>query len=1046
MKIYQVIKSDERQWTKVLRIAKLTVIMLFCSLMALNASTSSPKTSSSDDPGMQQERKITGKVTDISGSALPGVSVLVQGTTIGTLTDVNGNYTLTLPSGAKTLMFSFVGMKSQEIAIGAQTMINLTLSESAIGLEEVVVVGYGTQKKANLTGSVGSVSGAEIVKRPATNVQNLLEGKVSGLQIVQRGGEPGNDVGTMRIRGIGTFSSAGSDPLVLIDGIPGNMSYLNPDDVESVSVLKDAASASIYGSRAANGVILITTKRGTANKLSITYHAEVGMQNPTRLPDLDWNSVDYMTNWNTANLRAGMVAYFSQADIDAYKNNVNDPVHYPNYNWIDHCYKTGIQQTHDIDVNGGNDKTQFTMSLGYLDQSAVVRLFHFDRYNMHMGIDSKVTDWLKIGGTFRALKSKKIADVQSPYSETYYIMHTFAPMPLCTPTMVLPDGTIGYTARYSAAIAEWTVRNPDAMLAQGDNQQDRYNMEPQVYAEVQLTKDLTWYTKGAVLFDTYSTMNHESAINCYYMKDGTFAHNGAPWHLGTMEDWYSTFNTTLYSTLNYKKTIAGNHNINILAGFNQETSLYRTVGASRITYTIPNLYEINAGSATGQTTRGTASQWDIQSLFGRVNYNFKGKYLLEGDIRYDGTSRIAPATRWGLFPSVSAGWRLSEESFMKPITWLSDLKFRGSWGQLGNQNVGNYPYQDILGNSQYSFGSSLQPGVQLTRLVDKTLQWETTTLTDVGLDLSIKKGLLSATIDYYDKITSGILYSIPVPASIGLSAPTVNGGKMENKGWDLELGHANQIGEFRYKITVDWATYKNKVLSILSPTLATNTVQVGIPYNSWYMVQWIGIFQNQAQIDAAPKHQFNPKPGDLIFRDANGDGKIDANDRVVVKGYYPDFYYSFGGNVGWKNFDFSVFFNGVHGIKDYANNWGLTPFTQGSAPTMDLVKNQWTGEGSTNTYPAMYRSGYNPVTGTTSTFNLFDASYLRLKSLRLGYTIPVEFAKKIGMQDAQVYFSGENVLTFTKFPGIDPERTSQNSALSLYPNVRTLAFGIKVTL
>ena len=584
------------------------------------------------------------------------------------------------------------------------------------------------------------------------------------------------------------------------------------------------------------------------------------------------------------------------------------------------------------------------------------------------------------------------------------------------------------------------------MLAQGDNQQDRYNMEPQVYAEVQLTKDLTWYTKGAVLFDTYSTMNHESAINCYYMKDGTFAHNGAPWHLGTMEDWYSTFNTTLYSTLNYKKTIAGNHNINILAGFNQETSLYRTVGASRITYTIPNLYEINAGSATGQTTRGTASQWDIQSLFGRVNYNFKGKYLLEGDIRYDGTSRIAPATRWGLFPSVSAGWRLSEESFMKPITWLSDLKFRGSWGQLGNQNVGNYPYQDILGNSQYSFGSSLQPGVQLTRLVDKTLQWETTTLTDVGLDLSIKKGLLSATIDYYDKITSGILYSIPVPASIGLSAPTVNGGKMENKGWDLELGHANQIGEFRYKITVDWATYKNKVLSILSPTLATNTVQVGIPYNSWYMVQWIGIFQNQAQIDAAPIHQFNPKPGDLIFRDANGDGKIDANDRVVVKGYYPDFYYSFGGNVGWKNFDFSVFFNGVHGIKDYANNWGLTPFTQGSAPTMDLVKNQWTGEGSTNTYPAMYRSGYNPVTGTTSTFNLFDASYLRLKSLRLGYTIPVEFAKKIGMQDAQVYFSGENVLTFTKFPGIDPERTSQNSALSLYPNVRTLAFGIKVTL
>ena len=394
---------------------------------------------------------------------------------------------------------------------------------------------------------------------------------------------------------------------------------------------------------------------------------------------------------------------------------------------------------------------------------------------------------------------------------------------------------------------------------------------------------------------------------------------------------------------------------------------------------------------------------------------------------------------------------------MQDLTWIDNLKLRASWGQLGNQNVGTYPYQNVLSTTQYPFGS-LESGARLTRLVDQTLKWETTTVTDVGFDASIKNGLLSLTVDWYDKITNDILYSIPVPASVGLSAPTVNGGKMKNTGLDFELGHANQIGEFRYDVTGNISIFKNKVIDIISPTLATNTVQEGIPYGSWYMVEWIGIFQNQAEIDEGPKHQFNPKPGDLKFKDqltidSNGDGikdqadgKIDANDRVVVDGYYPNFYYGLGANVFWKNFDLTIFFQGVQGIKNYANNWGITPYTQGSPPTMDLVKNHWTGEGSTNKYPAMYRSGYNPVTGTTSTYWLFDASYLRLKNLRLGYNLPAAFAEKIGMKEAQVYFSGDNVLTFTKFPGSDPERTSQNAAMSLYPNLRTLAFGIKVKL
>jgi TonB-linked SusC/RagA family outer membrane protein len=1008
--------------------------------------------------GEFQQMRVTGKVSDSkTGDGLPGVNVIILGTTIGTITENNGNYSINVPGASSVLSFSFLGYISQSVTVGNQSVINVNLVEEVTALEEVVVVGYGTQAKVNLTGSVGAVRGSEITKRPVPNVQNLLAGKVSGLQVVQRGGEPGNDVGNMRIRGVGTFSSAGTNPLVLIDGVEGNINYLDPDNIENVSVLKDAASAAIYGARAANGVILITTKRGKAGDVSVEYHVALEAQNPTRLPDLLYNSAQYMEYWNEANIRAGMIAYFTQAEIDAYRNNTDDPVHYPNFNWIDHCYKTGFVQNHHLSVSGGNEKTQFVLSAGFLDQSGVVDLFAFKRYNVLMSLDSKINDWITVGGNMRLLKSDKVADVQSQYSEAYFIMHTFGPGPIYTPTMTLPDGSTGFVARYSSGIAEWTVRNPDAMIAQGENLNGRYNMSPQIYADIKLTKDLTWYTKGAAIFDYNFVKNHEDAVNNYYFKDGAFAHNGAPWHLGVIDDVYTNFNTTFYSTLNYRKKIGVDHNVNILAGYNQETSFYRTLGGTRVTFPATALNELNAGSATGQTARGTASEWAIQSFFGRVNYDFRSKYLFEANARYDGTSRIHPDTRWGFFPSVSAGWRMSEESFMQNLNWLDNLKLRASWGQLGNQNVGTYPYQNVLSTTQYPF-SSLESGARLTRLVDQTLKWETTSVTDIGVDASIKNGLLSLTVDWYNKITDDILYSIPVPASVGLSAPTVNGGKMKNTGWDFELGHANQVGEFRYDITGNISFYKNEVLDIISPTLATNTVQEGIPYGSWYMVEWIGIFQNQSEIDEGPTHQFNPKPGDLKFKDqltidSNGDGVkdqadgvINANDRVVVDGYYPDFYYGFGANVFWKNFDLTVFFQGVQGIKNYSTNWGITPYTQGSPPTMDLVKNQWTGEGSTNKYPAMYRAGYNPVTGTTSTYWLFDASYLRLKNLRLGYNLPASFAKKIGMKEAQVYFSGDNVLTFTKYPGSDPERTSQGAALSIYPNLRTLAFGIKVKL
>ena len=1027
-----------------------TAVCLFCLISFITLSSSFNVVIA-----QQQGKKISGKISDNQGLPLPGASVIVKGTTIGVVSDTEGAFTISVPPNAKALTISFIGMKNQEIMLGTKTNFSIAMESNVIDLEEVVAVGYGTQKRANLTGSVSSVTGTEMAKRPVPSVQNLLEGKASGLQVTQSGATPGADGATIRIRGFGTFSSTGSNPLVLIDGVEGNMTYLDADNIEDVSVLKDAASAAIYGARAANGVILVTTKRGKAGSVSIEYHGTFAAQDPTRLPDLLYNSADYMQYWNEANVRAGMVPYFTQAEIDAFRSHPNDPVKYPNFNWEKHMYKTGFTQNHHLSVNGGNEKTTFNLSVGYFDQSGIVPLFDFKRYNMQLNVDTKINDWLKVGGNVQLLKSDKVADVQSTFADNYFIMHTFGPGPNYTPTMTLPDGSTGFVARYSPAIAEWTVRNPDAMIAQGSNLNTRYYTAPQVYAEVNLNKDLKWLTKGAASFDYNWIQNHENAVNNYYFTDGSFAHNGAVWHQGVIEDIYATFNTTLYSTLNYKKTFNKIHNVNVLAGYNQEGSYSKQLGGSKVTFPTDNLKELNAGSATGQTTRGTASEWAIQSFFGRATYDFKDKYFVELNGRYDGTSRIAPKTRWGFFPSASGAGRISQESFMKKYDWISNMKLRGSWGQLGNQNVGLYPYQDVLSTTQYDF-AALEAGARPTRLVDKTLQWETTTVTDFGIDMNVKNGLFTFTADWYNKTTDDILYQIPVPASVGLSAPTVNGGQMKNKGWDFELGHSNKIGKVKYDVNFNISFFKNEVTKIISPTIGTNLVKEGLPYGSWYMVEWIGIFQNQAEIDNGPKHQFNPKPGDLKFKDQltidsdgdgvmdKADGVIDAKDRIVIPGYYPKFYYGGNINLYWKEFDVSVFFQGVDGTKSYANNWGLTPYTQGSPPTMDLVKNHWTGDGSTNTYPAMYRSGYGPVTGTTSTFNLYNSSYLRVKNLRIGYTVPTAMSQKIGLKQTQVYLTADNLFTFTKYPGMDPERTSGN--FSVYPNVRTLAFGIRVKL
>lgn len=988
---------------------------------------------------------VRGTVKDINAQPLPGVIVVVQGTNVGTVTDSDGSYRLSAPENG-TLSFSFIGFISQNVAIGNRSVIDIVLEEDLKSLDEVIVVGYGTQKRANLTGSVATINADEIIKRPGTNVANLLQGKVAGLQVSSHSGKPGSENNTLRIRGLGTFSAAGSDPLVLINGIAGDMTTLDPNDVESISVLKDAASSAIYGARAANGVILITTKKGKAGELTIDIHSNVQVQQATRLPNLLTNSADYMMYWNQGRERSGQTPYFTQSEIDAFRNNTNDPVNYPNFNWIDHSFRTAVAHNQSINIGGGNEKTTFNVSLGYFDQPGITSLYEFKKVNSRVVIESQIKEKIKIGGDIQFVSQNIQRSNWDAGNIDYQILAIYGAAPNYNPTMTLADGSQGYVARYSSAIGEWTVRNPDAQDASGIQTDIRYNVLPQLYAEIKPLKNLTWFTKGAINLNTMAFKNHEVPVDNYFFNDGSYAHNNSTWQLGVRERWQTQMLSTFYSTLNYQKQFNAIHDVNILGGYNQEYNLDRSLGGSRVFFPTKDIKELDGGAPLNQSTSGSSGEWAIQSLFMRAMYGFKGKYLFEANARYDGTSRIAADTRWGFFPSVSAGWRVSQESFLQQSTWLDDLKIRASWGQLGNQNVGLYPYQEVLSTTSYPFSTAF-PGAVMNRMVDPRLRWETTTMTDIGFDLSIKEGLLNVTFDWFDKVTDDILFNIPIPASIGLTSPTINYAKMRNRGYEIELGSRKQIGEVTYNVSVNFSTFRNEVLQILAPIYGNFTVQEGLPFNSHFMVEWDGIFQNQQEISEAPLHPFNPKPGDLKYVDQNGDGVINAADRIVMDGAYPDFIYGSTINLAWRNFDINAFFQGVEGVKQSTQglSWGLVPYIQGSPPPVDFINNMWTGEGSTNSHPAMYISGYGPVTGLRNSYWLLDASYLRLKNLQLGYNLPRVLAQRIGMQNARVYVSGDNLLTFTKWPGSDPERAATNW-FQAYPQITTYTMGLKIRL
>lgn len=1047
MKNYNLLKlaSYDKLYTYGLGI-KLTAMFFMLSILNSYGSNFSQSVSNEVSTTTKQETiTVSGTITEVgTDMPIPGANILEKGTTNGVMTDFDGNYTIEIPSNA-TLVVSYIGFATQEIAVSGRSNINIALELETATLDEVVVVGYGTQKKVNLTGAVSSVDGDDLIRRPVTNSASMLQGQVPGLRVVQNSGEPGNEGLSVRIRGQGTFSGAGSNPLVLIDGVEGNLNSIDPNNIENVSVLKDAASASIYGSRAANGVILVTTKKGKGEGINVEYNLNTSIHTPTKLFDLITNSAEYMELWNEAKINTGITSgLYPQSEIDLYRN-ATDRVRYPNADWLDIVFDPAFVQKHHLSINGTKGDTNYNLSLGYVDQPGVMMGFDYQRYNIRFNFGSQINDHIKFGTNIALKKGDRSAPRQG--SEDLFIA-TLSQAPTYTPR--LPDG------RYSYKAYDFEANNKNPVAIVQNNAMRNtidYNINAQGWVDIHFTDNLNWYTKAAIVGDFTKWKDWRPQVQLYNFHSGEFATNLDVGGSGLTTNDTQNIYTNLFSYLKFEETFANNHHLTAQIGYSQEYNENQYLEGYRRDYAGNNLIELDAGSPAIQNAYGSTYEWALQSFFGRLGYDFKQRYLVEFNLRYDGTSRLHEDTRWGAFPSFSAGWRVSEEPFIKNagIDWLDNLKIRGSYGELGNQNIGNYPYQDILAfTGNYSFDNSvLSSGAAALALSNRNIMWETTKITDIGVDITAFRGL-DITFDWYKKSTTDILRGSQLTGIVGLGAPTVNSGTMENTGVELSLQYRNMVqsGFFEglaYNASFFIDKFKNELVDFGAQEISGTVVnEEGLPWNTYYMLEWDGIFQTQAEIDAAPKqYNDNTEPGDLRFVDQNGDGVVNDDDRTYIDGQYPDFEYSFNFSSSWKNFDFSFFFQGVEGRNIFVKDWGVQPFVQGSPPTTHW-RDRWTPENPSTTMPKIYW-GFNAPDkiSRNSTYYLQDASYLRLKNVTLGYSLPKDVVERINIKKLRLYVSGDNLLTFTDYFGLDPERAGSGRFLN-YPQNKIYSLGVNI--
>lgn len=989
---------------------------------------------------MYAQKKITGQVLEPNGQAIIGATILEKGTTNGTITDFDGNFELTSTSEKPIIQVSYIGYKTQTITVTSNKPLVVTMKTDAIMLEEAVVIGYAKQKKATLTGAVSSVSSENITKRSVASLSTALQGTMPGVTIQQTSGQPGSDGSTIRVRGIGSINSD-QNPLVLVDGIEMDINQVDANTIESVSVLKDAASASIYGSRASNGVILITTKRGKEGKVTTTYSGYVTIQRPTNMPEpvAAWEYLQAELNsWDNAGITVTETQREQQLKLIEEQRTLK-PDNWNRYdtNWKEETLKdNAIMHSHNVTISGGTDKLSFFASGSYMGQEGLIPNDEYNRTNIRLNADAKLTSWMKVGIETNLRQSELTnPGMGSPKS---IINQALYMLPTLSAAREL-DGNWGYGKN---------GLNPTAM-ANASGEKKTRSTEALVNGTITLTP-----IKGLELKGQYSrrqVVNRSRSLTTPYTTSlkgqvmGTY-----PAEDGLNESWNQTIRNYYLAQGSYDMTI-NDHYAKVLVGFQAEDSEYSSFYGAKKGFDLGRYYLDNGDGATA-TSGGGANSWAMMSGFARLNYNYKQKYLLEVTGRYDGSSRFTKANRWGFFPSVSAGWVMSQENFLQQASdYLDILKLRVSYGLLGNQNIGNYPYAAVI-NPGYGYylgdKKELVPGVAQTSLSNADISWEKSRQLDFGVDLSLWNGLLAVTADYYIKDVYDMLMRFPLPYYAGMQPAYTNAGDMTNKGWEISISHKNQIGDFNYGVTFTLNDNRNKVTNLNGLNSQDKTLVEGYPSQGIWGYLTDGYYLDWDDVANSPKLSNSARPGFVKYKKVyQGEGVdlllIDSRDMVYLGDPFPHFEYGVNLTAGWKNFDFTAFIQGVGQRSTYMSGIGLKPFSNGA----NLFRHQmdsWTPDNLDAEYPILVPEANSADNYVKSDKWVKDASYCRLKNVVLGYTLPQDITKKMGIGSLRVYVSGQNLLTFSKFfDGYDPEVSySGSQGGEFYPIMQTFTFGL----
>lgn len=992
---------------------------------------------------------VYGKVTDEKGDPVPGATVMVKGSTAGTVSDVNGKFEIQA-TATDSLLFRYVGYQPHTEHVGSRHTINVQLQLSSSELNQLVVIGYGAQKKVNLVGSVSSVQVDQTLSsRAVQNVSSALEGLAPGLAVTQSSAMAGNNKASLLIRGLGTVNN--SSPLVVVDGMPDvDINTLDINDIASISVLKDATSAAVYGSRAANGVILVTTKSGKgAKKTTINFTGSLAIEKPI-------NSYSFLSNYAKAlTVEQRQSAVNTLPSNQTFKNGtidqwlalgMIDPLQYPNTDWWNIIMRTGALQNYNVSASGGSDKSNFYVSVGMKDEVGLQINNNYSQYNARFSYDYKLVNNMNVGVKFygdwwKTTFYNPDGFTNSSSTGGFDIEYAVAGI---TPY----DPATGYYGGVMAYNEDPQAYNPYTYYVNNLNHQNRQDLTTSAYWDWTPIKGLTARVDYALTYYNQFLWSAAMPNQAYNFQTNSFASRVYVGdNAGVSNQTATGYKTMLNGQLNYHVLLAGHHDLSALVVYSEEYWYGRSLAASRNDRLYPSLHEINAALPSIQSNGGTSDAEGLRSYIGRINYTAYDKYLFEADFRYDGSSKFLNGSRYGFFPSVALGWRFTQEDFISRFTnrFLSSGKIRANYGSLGNNSgVGRYEQQETLDAKNYMVGSNIVKGFANSKMINRNLTWETTSILDIGLDLGFLNDRLTATLDYYNRLTRGMLR--PSDMSILLTgaydAPRKNIGNLRNKGVEADLTWNDRIGTVRYSLGLN-ASYNATVLEKWNEYLGRGTTFLNMPYHFLLSYEDEGIAQTWQQIyNATPQ---GASPGDILRKDLNGDGRIDGND---MKAYpyrqtdRPTTYFGLNGNVSWKGFDVGFLLQGSAGRWAYwLTNYNKVNFTAQRYASSDWQwQDAWSVENRNSLLPRL--GGSN--NGQNSQFWLYSMRYLRLKNLQVGYSLPQSIVRKAHISDFRIFGSAENLLTMTPWPGLDPE--IQGDPNGMYPLVKSFSFGVNMTL